>query len=124
MTRPVVAGVGAEVFERPSECHTRQPILKTNPQTGMAFWDMPRRRPLAEVILKFDVPGLRAFSSGDGVTQSFEWVRPEPIDETEAVDAQCRAGWPDTGYGFYGFRSTVLEDGTHCAVWKCGVSCE
>lgn len=124
MTQPGGPGVGAEVFERPSECHTRQPILKMHPETGQKYWDMPRRRPLAEIMLRFEVPGLRAFSNGDGVTMSFEWVSKDPIDETEAVDAQCRAGWPDTGYGFYAFRSTTLADGSHVAVWKCGVSCE
>lgn len=112
------------LFERPSEVHTRQPILRTNPATGMKFWDMPARRPLEERKLKFHVPGLRAFFHGNGVTMSLEWVRSESIDEADAIDAQCRAGWPDSGYGFYSFRTTKLEDGSYCAVWKCGVSCE
>lgn len=113
-----------EAFERPSEAHTRKPVLRTNHATGMKFWDGPRRRPLAEVKLKFDVPALRLFPDGNGVTATFEWITAEPVDESDAIDAQCRAGWPDTGYGFYKFQTSKLEDGTFCSVWKAGVSCE
>lgn len=108
-----------EVFERPSEAHTRKPIIKTHPQTGMKFWDMPLRRPLAEVAPKFPTPGLRVFQGGSGQTLSFEMLSVDPIDEADAIDAQCRAGWNDAAYGFNDFKTIQLGDGSFVAVWKC-----
>lgn len=124
MDNRVPAGVDAEVFERPSECHTRQPILKTDHTTGLKYWDMPRRRPLCEITLKHETPGLRAFGDGSGLSLWLEYISPIKIDEADAIDAQCRAGWPDTGYGFNGFKTTQLPDGTYVAAWKCWRSCE
>lgn len=121
-----VAGVGAEVFERPSECHTRQPILQVNPSSGLKFWNMPLRRPLPELKLKYPecVRGLRVFTCSDGASLWCEYVSQEEIDEPTARDAQSRGGWPDTGYGFYSFKAMRLADGSYVAVWKCGASCE
>jgi hypothetical protein len=124
MSEVVKAGVGAEVFERPSECHTRQPILKTDHTTGLKYWDLPRRRPLCEITLKYETLGLRAFRDGSGLSIWWEYVSADPIGEAEARDAQCRAGWPDTGYGFSGLKTTQLADGMYVAAWKCWVSCD
>ncbi len=53
----------------------------------------------------------------------FEFVSNERIDEADARDAQCRAGWSDVGYGHYGFICEE-RDGHFVATWDCSVSCE
>ncbi len=71
-----------------------------------------------EVRIKFPVPGLKAYARVQGLIH-FEWKRAEPIDEADARDAQCRAGWSDTGYDFMAFH---FEGGI--ATWCCSRSCE
>lgn len=114
--------VAAEPLERPSEAHTRRPIIKTHPVTGMKYWDMPTRRPMHEIHPKHDTAGLRAFAMGSGTSMALEYVSKDPIDESDAIDAQCRAGWDDNAYGFWGFKTAKLEDGSFVAVWKCSNS--
>lgn len=109
-----------EIFERPSAAHTRQPILRTNPTTGQKYWDQPLRRPMEEIGLKYRgaVEGLRVFTAGNGITLLYEFDSAEPIDEGVARDAQCRAGWSDYAYGFWGFQTVKLPWGAYAATWK------
>lgn len=120
----VAAPAVQETFFRPSEAHTRPAVLRRNPQTGSQFWDTPVKSPLTEGKLKFPTPGLRVFPCSNGITATFEYVSKDPIDESDAIDAQARAGWPEEGYGFYAFEAMQLPDGSFVAVWKAGVSCE
>ena len=92
-------------------------VVRVNPITGNKYIEMPpRRRP---VLLRHFVEGLVAFYDSTGLMIEFSWVRNEPTDEADARDAQCRAGWSDIGYGFYGFD---LRNGI--ATWSCSRSCE
>lgn len=96
-------------------------VLRLNPITGNHFIETPRRTSPIQILAKFHVPGLSVFQNGN--TLSFEYRDILAIDEADARDAQCRAGWPDTGYGFYEFESSE-QGGRHVATWKCAVSCE
>jgi hypothetical protein len=71
-----------------------------------------------EVALIHPVPNLKAFDRVRGMIH-FEWRPGEAIDESDARDAQCRAGWPDTGYGFFGFH---FENGL--ATWQSAARCD
>ncbi len=77
------------------------------------------RRPVkwSDLELRYPVAGLVAELSAPLIT--WTWRREEPIDEADARDAQCRAGWSDIGYGFYGF-----EVSGNVATWKSGASCD
>jgi hypothetical protein len=91
-------------------------ILMTHPQTGMQFYAQAPKKG-AEVKLRIDVAGLKAYEAPGNMIK-FEWAVPS-CDEPEAIDAQCRAGWNDQGYGFYDFK---FENGV--AIWYCGNSCD
>lgn len=71
-----------------------------------------------EITPKFPVPGLKAYDRVRGMIH-YEWKPGEAIDESDARDAQCRAGWNDIGYGFFGFH---FENGL--ATWQSGARCD
>lgn len=126
-----IAGPGAECPERAPECrqdwqNSVPPVpgskLVMNLATGREVWQVPPHR--REVIaLRDHVPNLLAFATNDGAVK-FEYLSNAAIDSAEAVDLQCRAGWQDGGYGFYGFSSEPQGDGTFKATWYCGGSRE
>ena len=70
---------------------------------------------------KFPVDGLKA--EDRGLTIRYEFVSAEPIDEPIAIDAQCRAGFDDRGYGFWGFTVEKTETG-YLANWASAKSCD
>lgn len=137
MEQPGVAGTGAGGAESLSECHADQRI-KVNPVTGAKYVEATGRprflqlipakdgnpgfnaRP--EVKLRFPVEGLKAFRKDD-FTMAWEWTSDEPHDAAEAVDAQCRAGWQDDQFGFFGYRWARKGEKFFCS-WESWVSCE
>jgi len=93
--------------------------VRINPITGnRVLWMPAKNRP--EIPARFPVEGLKVFRAG--VSTAFEWITPSCIDESDCIDAQCRAGWDDRGYGFGGLEIETLADGQHRAKWSCGVS--
>jgi hypothetical protein len=98
----------------------------TNPFTGNRIivggaprWASPKKR---EFQVKYPVEGLHAFQGS--LSYDFVWTRSEPIDEADARDAQCRAGYPDTGYSFYSFNVTTTAEGMFRATWCSWNTCE
>lgn len=69
---------------------------------------------------KFPVAGLVAEDRGLTIRYSFETT--ELIDESDARDAQCRAGFDDVGYGFWGFMIERTETG-YLSNWASATSC-
>jgi hypothetical protein len=95
--------------------------------TGNKIIEGGKRRsafsPLPKPSLRLSpVEGLTAYISD--LAYNFTWIRPEPIDEADAIDAQCRAGYPDTGYGFFGLNVTTTPEGLFRATWCSWKSCE
>ncbi len=74
-----------------------------------------------ELTLRHQTPGLKAENRSTSIRFTFE--RAEEITEADARDAQCRAGWSDTGYGFWGFTAEQTEAGW-VANWACMKSCD
>ncbi len=101
--------------------------LETNPATGLQYITGGKSRspikslPKPKLSIKFPVEGLEAVVSS--MAYCFVWVRAEPIDEADARDAQCRAGYSDTGFGFFGF-SVYEAEGKFHAAWCSWNSCE
>lgn len=77
--------------------------------------------PVVPMRLKHQVEGLKAENRDTSIRFTFE--RAEQIDEADAIDAQCRAGWNDQGYGFWGFTVERTESG-YVANWACAKSCD
>lgn len=98
-------------------------LVKINPATGNPYVEGRSRwkQFITDFKLKFPVPGLTANLYGSDIL--FQYTSHEPIDEADARDAQCRAGYSDTGYGFYGFGA-VMRAGSYFATWACQVSCD
>jgi hypothetical protein len=74
-----------------------------------------------EQKLKFPVVGLKAELRDTSIRFTFE--RAETINEADAIDAQCRAGWNDHGYDFWGFTVEKTETG-FVANWACAKNCD
>ena len=89
---------------------TGNKIIEGGPRRS-AFKPLPK--PPLHLIRGID--GLSAYISD--LAYNFTWIRSEPIDEADARDAQCRAGYPDTGYGFFGLNVTTTFDGLFRATW-------
>lgn len=98
-------------------------IEMVNPTTGNKILVRPTKQKPVEVKPKFPVPGLKVFETA--MSRKFEWLRAEPIDEADARDAQCRAGWSDIeyAYGFFSFEVEPMVVG-YRATWCCWKSCE
>lgn len=96
-------------------------VEMVSPATGNKILVRPPRQWPTEIKPKHPVPGLQVFEST--MSLKFQWTRPDPIDEPEAIDAQCRAGWNDQGYGFYSFEVQPVPEGFR-ATWCCWKSCE
>lgn len=97
-------------------------VLMEDKITGGKFWAYPAKRG-PEIRLQHVVEGLKAFESSTLI--SFEMTSADEINAPVAVDAQCRAGWNDAGYGFYGFEVKVCQyTGISTASWTCSKSCE
>lgn len=124
------AGAGAELLaERATECRQHRQILfqggcevRTNPETGRTYLAAPCRYPQPEFSLRYPVAGLKA--TGGSSSIRFEFLSADCIDESDCVDAQCRAGWDDRVYGFGELEIGILPDGTHRARWSCSRSRE
>lgn len=122
-----VAGADAAGAERAAECHQHRQILfqdglevKVNRITGAKTLEaLPRRRPEIPQKYRGAVPGLSVFFYDSRI--GFEWFTDECIDASDCIDAQCRAGWNDDGYGFGDLKIGVMPDGRHRAKWNCGV---
>jgi hypothetical protein len=125
-----VPGAGADRAERATECHQHPKItllegeyIRIDRITGNKIIEggtLQKRsafRPLPKVSLRLipGIDGLTAYISD--LAYNFTWIRPEPIDEADARDAQCRAGYPDTGYGFFGLNVTTTPEGLFRATW-------
>lgn len=97
--------------------------VEVNPVTGNQYIFTPRPTLRTERRLTFPVDGLKAFEGT--LSLQFEWIRPEAIDEADARDAQCRAGWSDIEYahGFAGFEAHKVGE-VWKATWSCWKSCE
>ncbi len=94
--------------------------------TGAKIIEGGKRRsafaPLPRVAVRLSpVEGLSAWESTQAF--NFTWLRSEPIDEADARDAQCRAGYSDTGYGFFGLNVTEVDGGFR-ATWSSWKNCE
>lgn len=97
-------------------------VLMENRVTGTKFWAFPPKNG-PEIRLKHAVEGLKAFECAGLIR--FEMTSAEEINEPVAVDAQCRAGWNDAGYGFYELEVKVCKyTGIWTANWKCSMSCD
>ncbi len=97
-------------------------ILMVNPETGGKFYAYPPKNG-PEIRTKFKVEGLKAFECGSVL--KFEFTSVDEINEPIAIDAQCRAGWNDQGYGFYGLDVKCCKyTGVWKATWKCAKSCD
>lgn len=94
-----------------------------NPATGNRVLVRTQKPIHPEIKSKFHVPGLKVFETS--LSLMFQWERPEPIDEADARDAQCRAGWSDIEYahGFYSLEVHAVPEGFR-ATWCCWKSCE
>lgn len=75
-----------------------------------------------EMPLKHSVAGLKAEDRGISIRFTFESA--EEITAADAVDAQCRAGWRDDIFRFWGFIAEQGEDGRWTANWACARSTE
>jgi len=71
--------------------------------------------------LRYPVVGLKAERRDTSIRFTFE--RADEITEADAIDAQCRAGWNDAGYGFWGFTVEKTDAGW-VANWACAKSCD
>lgn len=127
MANAVVAGAGADRAERATECHQHRKLefengleVKVHPFTLARQLVVPPKNRDEIQPKAYQIPGLRIFHQGGAIR--FEWVQGECLDEAMARDAQCRAGWDDDGYGFYGLEVGILPSGAHRATWSCGVS--
>lgn len=98
-------------------------MVTTNATTGRKVEFMPSRWKTVWPVerLKYPVVGLKAEDRGTSVRFTFE--RAEEINEADAIDAQCRAGWDDRGYGFGGFTVEKTEAG-FSANWFCAKTCD
>ncbi len=94
--------------------------IRTNPVTGAKYIAVERRGTFSpnEITLRHPVDGLKAFETDRSIMR-FEWKSADLVDEADARDAQCRAGWNDNGYGFFAFH---FESGL--ATWSCARSCD
>jgi len=118
-------GSGREQFGTPPTIHSSGTAV-VNPVTGQRVIQVRRgtfQQIEASVTLRHPeaVIGekLTAKLDSTGLMIDFRWVRMEPTDEADARDVQSRAGWSDTGYGFYGFE---FKNGI--ATWSCSRTCE
>lgn len=99
--------------------------LMVNPATGQTVimstvsrWGKVDR----SINLRYPTPGLKAEKLGSFIRLTYESA--EEITEADARDAQCRGGWSDTGYGFYGL--SIIKNpttGRWTATWDCDSSC-
>lgn len=126
-----VADAGAVRTERAAECRQHRQILfqdggevKIHTLTGIKQIIMPpRRRP--EIPQKYigAVPGLTVLFYDSEIR--FEWFTDHCVDAADCVDAQCRAGWNDDSFGFYGLETGIMPDGRHRSKWSCWtVACD
>lgn len=67
--------------------------------------------------IKTSVVGLKAEDRGTSIRFTFESA--DEITAADAVDAQCRAGWNDLAYNFWGFIAEQGDDGRWTANWAC-----
>lgn len=111
------AGAPADRAERASGCQERQPIIRVNPATGNRYYDYVPAK-LQVKNLKHHVPNLIAYLRTNGTMIKFELVSNVPLDESDARDAQCQAGWHDMAHGFFGFICEE-RDGHFVATWDC-----
>lgn len=125
MSKEKSTGVALRGGDSGSGRESGSPEIHTDPITGQKYtvgissWGHAGSSPMP---LKFPIEGV---SARKGLLDiRWTWLRYGPIDEADARDAQCRAGWPDTGYGFYGLTVTTEPDGLVKANWCCGVTCE
>lgn len=104
------------------------PQIYTCPYTGdkytlnAAGWRQPVPGVEPTLKLRYPVTGLTATKHTNEIR--WAWSRPDAIDEADARDAQCRAGWNDLAYDFFDFKSVTQPDGSSLATWGSGVSCE
>lgn len=98
-------------------------VEMTNPATGNRILVRPAKQWPTQIKPKFPVPGLQVFESS--LSLKFQWERREPIDEADARDAQCRAGWSDIEYahGFFSLEVQQVAD-VYRATWSAWKSCE
>lgn len=113
------APVAAPVNLRPGERIVTDPVTGSKVIVGGERRSAFQALPKPEIRLQNTVPGLSARYDSTGLMIDFRWERNEPTDEADARDAQCRAGYDDDGFGFYGFE---FENGI--ATWSCSRSSE
>jgi len=101
-------------------------MMMTNGATGTKVEVVARKRwghiESTEMSLKLSVPGLKAEDRVTSIRFTFE--RADEITEADAIDAQCRAGYDDHGYGFWGFIAEQGADGKWTENWACQRSSE
>lgn len=100
-------------------------VEMTNPATGQKIRFTSGRwgRSETEINPKFAVEGLKAFDMGSMIR--FELRSVEKLDESNGIDAQCRAGWNDQGFGFFGFSAEQDKlTGIWTGKWSCSKSSE
>lgn len=96
-------------------------MMTMNAVTGTKVEVVARKRwgqvEFSQIDLRGTVQGLKAEDRVTSIRFTFESA--SEITEADAIDAQCRAGFDDHGYGFWGFIAEQGADGKWTANWAC-----